>query len=195
MFNNKHNKVIVGYFERNVRQSISELDPIIYREHQKIVEEMNSRGLLASGMTAPSILKILQENVITSCENSLSLIETFQIKNKLTVKEKELKILSEIYTSSYISFYLDKTENVYESMKRYLGEESAINNTNQILINSVTNRIQNLVENKIEDIKIYNKVQQEDTSVKTARRNTIKTIIFTLLVAIATIYFNVFYNK
>ncbi|MGM0922858.1 MAG: hypothetical protein ACQEWW_16865 [Bacillota bacterium] len=196
MFNNKRNKRIIEFFERNVRNSVSELDSIIFKEHQKVVEELNSRGVLASGMTASAILKMLEENIIDSCENALSLIDTFQNKNKLKIKEHDLNDLSELYTSSYISCYLDKIEKVYYvSMERYVGKESAINISNQVVINHITNKISKIVRNKIEDIKIYNKLQQEDPSVRIAKKNTIKTIFITLIVATATIYFNVFFNK
>lgn len=195
MFRRNNDKVIMDYFERKIRNTLNELDSTIYKEQQRIVEEQNARGLLSSGMTAGAILQMINDKNISSCEKTIELIEFFQAEGNIILNDKQLDEIAELYTSYYTENYMNEIEKVYfTSIRRYIGGDVGRNIANNTIVENTPKAIQRFINEKISDIKTFNKISKDEPSVKVAKRAQLISIISLTITAIIG-YFSVFYGK
>lgn len=196
--NSNQDTIIRDYFNRKVRSILNDLAPIVYQEQQKIAEEHNSRGVLSSGMVAGAILEMIRENILNSCREALKLIDLFQREKNVEFTDDQLNIIKEIYQSYYNDCFLSMIEKVYfANVKRYIGEEMAKSIASQIITNNTTNMIFNLVNDKVEDIKVHNLVQRDEPSVEYAKKAyslSIFALIIPSVIGIAAIIFSIIYR-
>lgn len=189
-------KKTIDYFERKIRKDLHDLSITVFKEQQKIAEEFNSRGILASGMTGKAILDMIIENYLSSCERTLNLIEQLQKERKIKIKDRLLNLIGDMYIHYYTNSFYKSIEDVYrKNYNRYVGEEMGKNTTNEVLINNIGNQLDFIIKDKIKDIQTYNSLEKEEPSVKVARNIGITSIVITTLLTILNIYFTVFYQK
>jgi hypothetical protein len=198
MFKKKQDKTITDYFERRVLSTLNDLDVVIYKEQQKIAEEYSAKGMLQSGMVASAILRMINDKKLSSCKEALNMIDLFQTERNITIPNEQLDIICDIYASHYNSSFLNNIEHVFfENVRRYIGEEMANSIGSDVIINNTPNQIIRLVNDKINDIKVHNKIQRDEPSVIIARRGnkiTLLSLIVSVVIGIATLYFT-FFNK
>ncbi|OAS85093.1 hypothetical protein [Metabacillus litoralis] len=188
--------LIVPYFEDNLKRIEGELAKEIFVHTQKVVEEANSRGVLQSGMTISGMLKVLEDKVNTQLHDSLSLIEEFQNKMNIKINDDDLDLISATYSKFFTTFYYNQYNQIGEKAKNYVGGNLSENITNSVVLNSLINNINRLIDYQIKEIKIKNAVKQDEPSIiiaKKSLRNSRIAIIISFIVGCATIY-NIFFK-
>jgi hypothetical protein len=117
-------------------------------------------------MTISGMIKVLNDELFLKLNNTLDLIEKFQGKMNIILNDKQLDEIEVLYTNFFTGIYTYLyTNNLSESAKRYVGENLANNVTNSITMNSSINNINRIVKKEIDEIKIKNKVKQDEPSI------------------------------
>lgn len=188
----REEKFILDYFSRLVSSSLNNLDVTIFKEQLRIAEEHSAKGTLASGMVANDIIQMINEKFTSTCQECLTEIGVFQREKNVILKDKQLDKIAEIYSLLFIGSFLGNIERVYyENVKRYVGEKMARRVTIDATINTISNKLNTFINNKIKDTKVHNKVSKDEPSVVIARK-AYRIALFSLLFSIGTFLYSYF---
>ncbi|MGN7942984.1 hypothetical protein [Virgibacillus sp. 6R] len=183
----KRKKDINQYFVKKLYDELNILDASIYQEIRKVKDEANTRGLLKSGMTLNSIWDAIINNTIISCKEKLNLIDEFQDYVNFKISEKQIAEIEEIFLTHYVPFLKNKLEKTYVNQAKEVFGDSDLNIIEQHKIQTSIQNIKILIQNKMEDVKIKNRLQKDPPSVRLSKYSTL--ISFTaLIVAIISLF-------
>lgn len=179
-------KEITQYFERKIRDELNVLDVTILRDIRIVKEKASAKGVLRSGETLGSIEEAIINNVIDSCTAKLQIIDDFQDYMRFNISEEQLNEIEHIYTSYYVPFAENKIERTYLEEAKALFGDSELNIVERYKLDNLIQKLNIMIQNKIEDVKIKNRLQKDEPSVRLSKySNTISLI--SLIVAIISV--------
>ncbi|MEK5173214.1 hypothetical protein NST63_08475 [Heyndrickxia sp. FSL W8-0496] len=165
-------KEIDKYFSRKINNSLNELSTEIFFEMRRVTEEASSRGMMQSGMFIVNLLDTITNNTINSCKEKLQLIDEFQEYMRITLSTDQLNNIENKFIDSYTSFFMQMVEIEYKNeISKILGDLESINMTSEAKINNSFNKIRALIIDKVEDVRVKNKLQKEEPSVRLAKNS------------------------
>lgn len=175
-----------GYFDRKIRKTLNELEHEVFLQIQRIKEEESAKGMLQSGMAMQKVLNILGDTIITALKSNLVLIKEFQDEMKITLDKSQLEVIGLKHAELFSSFYIKCTENYYKPLVEDMFP-STPNITNQVLIDSIYNKIRNTAKDYTEDMKVKNALRKDEPSVKNQKRMFILAIVSFVITSIITL--------
>jgi hypothetical protein len=198
LFKNKR-KLIIKYFNNNLIAIEDELNKSTYKKIQKVIADTNSRGLLSSGATISGMVKVLNDEVFLKLDSSLTLLNELQKSMNIKMKDSLLEEISQMYSAFFKSYYINQySKNIKESAIRYVGETLADNVTNDVTMNISLENIDRTIRKEIEELKIKNRVKQDDPSLRVSKKALLNSRIALCVSIIATaftIFMKLFHDK
>lgn len=177
------------FFAKKLYTEMNELDVTIFQEIQKVKEEANNRGVLHSGMTLNGIADAIINNTFSSCKKKLNLIDEFQDYMKFNIPESYLAEIGEIYSFHYVPFLTNKVEKTYVDHAKGLFGDSFESVTNQLKLNNSIQNLKLVIGNKIDDVKIKNRLKKDEPSVRLAKYSNAISLI-AIIIAIVSLFFS-----
>jgi hypothetical protein len=101
----KEELVSIDYFNRKIRNTLNDLEPVIFQELQKIQEAEHETGLV-SGRALHNLLTMFADKTISALMDNLSLIKELQDEKKFTFNKEQLDLIGQKHAELFSSYFM-----------------------------------------------------------------------------------------
>lgn len=173
---------IMTYIEKKVRDATNSASAEISIKSKNMVEEHAHRGTLQSGVFSTSIASLIDTIITESCKSILKTVEDLQYKWHITYSQKIIGSISELIKTSYQGLIDSAIRNDYEKVTLAMKHESR---SVELQFNTLRQKINGMVDGKMQEIQLDNKVKKDEPGVRETRKSNIIAIL-TLIVSVMT---------
>lgn len=160
------------YFEDKIMKAANKIEPIVFHEESKFIQEEVNNGTLNNGAIMQKLLIKIEEIVMTAVNDTLKLIPEFQNEMKVTLTDQQLQTINIKFGETFSFVYLQCVEKYYKKNIIYIfGKEQGENITNKLMIDYIYNNIFTTANDFIEDIKSKNMLREDDVTLKLAKKS------------------------
>jgi hypothetical protein len=179
-------KTTISYIESKVYVATNKASSEIHIKLRHLCAESAMKGTLQSGIYVQSAVNLVFLTITESCKNFLNIIEDLQNKRNITYSKKSLNIFSDLIKTRYQGLVESAIRNNLE--KIFVTAKSS-SSSSDLQLNLLRQSINGMVDSKIQEIRLHNKIGKKDPGVRESKRTNVIAVL-TLIATMATLYFS-----
>lgn len=145
----------------DIKKKLYEVTNIASADISIGLTNMIAKGSLQSGILVTVVEDLIDRIIIESCKSFLNTVEDLQNKLNITYSNTMLDNISDLIKTSYQGLIDSVICNDYKKIPP--------SSSSELKISVLRQNIKNEVNNKIQEIKLHNKIKKDEPSVRVAK--------------------------